>query len=54
MQKIKVESGTAGIIWFVGWLFTIGYANLTFWQGVLGLLVWPYYLGDLLRAAAVN
>lgn len=43
-QKINVDTGM-GIIWFIGWLFTIGYVNLPFWRGVLGLLVWPYYLG---------
>lgn len=42
--KVKVDSGM-GIIWFIGWLFTIGFAELGFWQGVLGLFVWPYYLG---------
>lgn len=43
-QKISVDSGF-GIVWFIGWLFTIGYSQLTFWEGVLGLIVWPYYLG---------
>ncbi len=50
MQKIKIEnSGAAGITWFIGWLFTIGFAQLTFWKGVLAIIVWPYYLGDLLK-----
>lgn len=43
-------SGAAGAIfsgtgWFVFWLFTLGFADLNFGQGLLGLLVWPYYLG---------
>jgi hypothetical protein len=55
MQKIKVEqSGAAGIIWIIGWLFTIGYAQLSFFKGLLGIIIWPYYLGDLLRAAGLN
>ena len=29
----------------IGWLFTIGFLKLTFWKGVLALIVWPYYLG---------
>lgn len=29
----------------LGWLFTIGWANLSFWQGVLAILIWPYYIG---------
>jgi hypothetical protein len=46
--NVKVDTGF-GIIWFIGWLFTIAYAQLTFWQGVLGLFIWPYYLGNVLR-----
>jgi hypothetical protein len=39
----------AGPIWFIGWLFTIGYCQLPFfWKGVLGLVAWPYYLGQFL------
>jgi hypothetical protein len=34
-----------GSIWFIGWLFTIGYAELSFWKAVLGLVIWPYFLG---------
>jgi len=25
------SAGLGGVIWFVGWLFTIGYANLVWW-----------------------
>lgn len=32
--------------WAAGWLFTIGFAKLSFWQAVLGLLIWPWYLGS--------
>ncbi|MEJ2503425.1 MAG: hypothetical protein P8177_08970 [Gemmatimonadota bacterium] len=46
--KIKVESGS-GIIWFIGWLFTLAFAQLGFGQALLGLLIWPYYLGVALR-----
>jgi hypothetical protein len=42
----SVGSGTiTGSLWFIGWLFTIGYLKLAFWKGVLALFVWPYYLG---------
>lgn len=35
-----------GAIWSIGWLFTIGYVHLPFWwEGVLALIIWPYYLG---------
>jgi hypothetical protein len=34
-----------GPIWFMGWLFTIGYAGLVWWQIILAIVVWPYFLG---------
>ncbi|MCX6753675.1 MAG: hypothetical protein WCW04_01700 [Candidatus Paceibacterota bacterium] len=34
-----------GTLWMIGWLFTIGYLKLSFWRGVLALIVWPYYMG---------
>jgi len=38
-----------GPVWFIGWLFTIGYLQLPFfWKGVLALIIWPYYLGKAL------
>lgn len=46
MQKIKVEQHTfTGGLWFMLWLFTIGFLHLTFWKGVLAIIIWPYYLG---------
>lgn len=46
MEKIKIEqSGTAGLLWVAGWLFTIGFLKLTFFKGVLAIFVWPYYIG---------
>ncbi len=35
----------AGGVWMIGWLFTIGYLKLSFWYGVLAVIIWPYYLG---------
>jgi hypothetical protein len=47
--KGKMEvAGLVGPLWFIGWLFTVGFADLSFWQAVWGLLVWPYYLGSAL------
>ncbi len=34
-----------GTIWFIGWLFTIGYASLVWWKILLALVIWPYFLG---------
>jgi len=47
VERVKIENHVfSGGIWFIGWLFTIGYAGLSFWEGVLGLVIWPYYLGS--------
>lgn len=46
MEKIKVEHHSfLGGLWFAGWLFTIGFLGLSFWKGVLALVLWPYYIG---------
>jgi hypothetical protein len=43
----KGNVGTlGGVVWFIGWLFTIGFANLVWWKIILGIVVWPFYLGD--------
>lgn len=47
-QKVHVDTGM-GIIWFIGWLFTIAYVKLAFWPAVLAMIVWPYYLGVAVR-----
>jgi len=45
-QKIRIEQHSiAGIVWIGSWLFTIGFLHLTFWRGVLAIVLWPYYLG---------
>ncbi len=45
-SKIKVENHSiAGGLWFGGWLFTLGFLQLSFFKGVLAILLWPYYLG---------
>lgn len=41
---VRVDTGS-GIFWGIGWMFTIAFAQLVWWQALLGLLVWPYYLG---------
>lgn len=35
-------------IWFIGWLFTIGYASLVWWKILLAIVIWPYFLGSAL------
>jgi hypothetical protein len=47
--KSKIEmAGIIGPLWFIGWLFTVGFVDLSFWRAVWALLVWPYYLGSTL------
>ncbi len=44
----RTDSGSAslaGMLWFAGWLFSIGFADLVWWQGLLALVLWPYYIG---------
>lgn len=44
--KIKIENQSmSGILWIGGWLFTIGFLKLTFFKGLLAIVLWPYYLG---------
>jgi len=46
IERIKIENHVfPGALWFIGWLFSIGFVQLSFWQGVLGLVIWPFYLG---------
>ena len=50
-MKIKVEQHTfSGAMWIVGWLFTIGFLHLTFWRGVLAIIIWPYYIGTMISS----
>ena len=45
-DRIQITQHTSlGAAWLAGWLFTIGYLQLNFWMGLLGLFVWPYFLG---------
>ena len=39
----------AGMLWFGGWLFTIGFVQLVWWKVILGIVVWPYFLAVFLR-----
>ena len=45
-QKIRISNTLSlGGLWFAGWLFSIGYLQLGFFQGLIGLVIWPYFLG---------
>ena len=46
MERVRIQGHSiCGGAWIAAWLFTIGYLHLTFWQGVMGIVLWPYYLG---------
>ena len=54
MKKIKIEQHSSlGLLWAAGWLFAIGYFKLSFWQGVVAIIVWPYYFGQWLSPPPV-
>lgn len=45
-QKKRIQHQPClGLVWIGAWLFTIGFLHLTFWKGVLAIVLWPYYLG---------
>lgn len=45
-HKIQiVQHSFAGGLWLAAWLFTIGYLHLSFWRGVMAIVIWAYYLG---------
>ena len=43
--KAAQSAGTCGPIWVIGWLFTIAFAKLSFWNSVLAIILWPWFLG---------
>ena len=47
-QAVRVDAGM-GIFRVIGRLFTTSFAQLAWWQAILWLLVWPYYLGLAVR-----
>jgi hypothetical protein len=45
-RSVKIVQHTSlGMFWVIGWLFSIGFLKLGFVQGLVALLIWPYYLG---------
>jgi len=54
-ERIKIEQHTShGLLWLAGWLFTIGYLQLNFWNGLSALFIWPYFIGTRIAALFVR
>ena len=55
MDKRMMHGGGAGagVIWFIGWLFTIGFAQLVWWKMILGIGSLALILRTILEIAAV-
>ncbi len=49
MGKSSAQGAAGGAIWFIGWLFTISFAQLAWWKIIVGVVVWPYFLGIAVR-----
>jgi hypothetical protein len=50
--KIKVKTepgGSFGLVWVMGWLFTIGYLHLPVAKALYAIVIWPYYIGVAIR-----
>lgn len=44
--KVRVDTGGCfGVIWFMGWLFTLGFLHLVIPKALYAIFIWPYYLG---------
>ncbi len=40
---------SSGTVWFLGWLFTLGFVKLGLVKGLLAIVIWPFYLGAALH-----
>ena len=45
-DSINIKNhGSLGVLWFIGWMFSVGFLKLGFWKGALAFFIWPYFLG---------
>jgi hypothetical protein len=47
-RNLYVRLETGGL-WYIGWLFTVAFAKLSFWRAILATIAWPYHLGLVIR-----
>jgi hypothetical protein len=48
------SAALAGMLWFTGWLFTIMFCQLAFWKILVGIMVWPLFLGEAVRKIVIG
>ncbi len=50
-KSVRVHNSgtTGGVIWTIGWMFTIAFAKLIWWKAFLSIILWPWYLALALR-----
>ena len=51
MEEMKNDGVEIEInfLWFVMWLFTLGYVRLEWWESILSIAFWPYFIGRQLQ-----
>ena len=49
MAKGSAAGASGGVIWFIGFLFTIGFVNMVWWKILLSIIIWPFFLGQAVR-----
>lgn len=54
MEKIKIINQSNGMVWFVGWLFAAGLLHMEGWRILYALVLWPYYIGEFVRAIFIG
>jgi hypothetical protein len=47
--KVVDRGSFLGVLWPIGWLFTIGFCHLSLTKGLFAIVLWPYYLGVALK-----
>ncbi len=45
----NVAQPLVGVIWVIGWWFTIGFCKLVWWKAIIAVVFWAYYLGAALK-----
>lgn len=52
LYKNVDNASMMGGLWIMGWLFTLGFLKVSFFKGLLAIVLWPYYIGEYVAALA--